>query len=148
MHHQTTERCLWQSDMLPEELWQCLAALHCCHRRWQRQIMLQLKTTQIRTPPLFFCPQRQRQFLALLPGGKTPVAHPCWFVLAGAEGLNGLSAQRLYAYSHNASSSTPAYPTEPSICSSIRRFISTAYSIGSSLTKGSMNPLTIIVDAS
>ena len=40
------------------------------------------------------------------------------------------------------------YPTVPSICSSIRRFISTAYSMGSSLTSGSMKPLTIIVEAS
>ena len=39
-------------------------------------------------------------------------------------------------------------PTEPSICSSISRFISTAYSIGSSLISGSMKPLTIIVLAS
>ena len=39
-------------------------------------------------------------------------------------------------------------PTVPSICNSIRRFISTAYSIGSSLTSGSMKPLTIIVAAS
>ena len=39
-------------------------------------------------------------------------------------------------------------PTEPSICSSISRFISTAYSMGSSLTSGSMNPPTIIVLAS
>ena len=37
---------------------------------------------------------------------------------------------------------------EPSICSSISRFISTAYSIGSSLVIGSMNPLTISLDAS
>src|SRR4028118_2165119 len=37
---------------------------------------------------------------------------------------------------------------EPSICSSIRRFISTAYSIGSSLTIGSMKPLTIRLEAS
>jgi hypothetical protein len=40
------------------------------------------------------------------------------------------------------------YPTVPSICNSIKRFISTAYSIGSSLTSGSMKPLTIIVAAS
>ena len=39
-------------------------------------------------------------------------------------------------------------PIEPSICSSIRRFISTAYSIGSSLTIGSMKPLTISLPAS
>jgi hypothetical protein len=38
-------------------------------------------------------------------------------------------------------------PIEPSICSSIRRFISTAYSIGSSLMNGSMNPLTISFEA-
>jgi hypothetical protein len=39
-----------------------------------------------------------------------------------------------------------AYPTAPAAAMliSIRRFISTAYSIGSSLTMGSMNPATII----
>ena len=40
------------------------------------------------------------------------------------------------------------YPTEPSICSWIRRFISTAYSSGSSFVIGSTKPLTIIADAS
>jgi len=39
-------------------------------------------------------------------------------------------------------------PTEPSIWSSIRRFSSTAYSIGSSRVIGSMNPFTIIAVAS
>ena len=39
-------------------------------------------------------------------------------------------------------------PTLPSIWSWISRFISTAYSIGSSLISGSMKPLTIIVLAS
>ena len=39
-------------------------------------------------------------------------------------------------------------PTDPSIWSWISLFISTAYSIGSSLTSGSMNPLTIRVEAS
>jgi hypothetical protein len=41
-----------------------------------------------------------------------------------------------------------SYPTDPSICSSISRFISTAYSMGSSFTRGSMKPLTIIELAS
>ncbi len=40
------------------------------------------------------------------------------------------------------------YPTVPSIWSWIKRFISTAYSMGSSLINGSMNPLTIMVLAS
>jgi hypothetical protein len=39
-------------------------------------------------------------------------------------------------------------PTEPSIWIWIRRFISTAYSSGSSLTIGSMKPATIIAEAS
>jgi hypothetical protein len=39
-------------------------------------------------------------------------------------------------------------PMLPSICNSMRRFISTAYSIGSSLTIGSMKPLTISFEAS
>src|SRR5207249_8539247 len=42
----------------------------------------------------------------------------------------------------------PRYPTEPVISSWIKRFSSTAYSIGSSLVKGSMKPFTIIVSAS
>src|SRR5713226_8197985 len=40
------------------------------------------------------------------------------------------------------------YPTDPSICSWIKRFISTAYSSGSSLVIGSTKPETIIADAS
>src|SRR5699024_6459447 len=39
-------------------------------------------------------------------------------------------------------------PTAPSICSSIRRFSSRAYSMGSSRAMGSMNPRTIIAMAS
>src|SRR5215212_6792658 len=41
-----------------------------------------------------------------------------------------------------------AQPTEPSICSWISRFISTAYSSGSSLVMGSTKPDTISADAS
>ena len=40
------------------------------------------------------------------------------------------------------------HPTEPSICSWISRFSSTAYSSGSSLVIGSTNPETIIAEAS
>ncbi len=40
------------------------------------------------------------------------------------------------------------HPTDPSIWSWISLFISTAYSMGSSLTSGSMKPLTIRVEAS
>jgi len=36
------------------------------------------------------------------------------------------------------------YPTEPSICSSIRRLHSTAYSMGRVRVMGSMKPLTIM----
>ena len=43
---------------------------------------------------------------------------------------------------------TAPQPTDPSIWSWMSLFISTAYSIGSSLTSGSMNPLTIRVEAS
>ena len=44
--------------------------------------------------------------------------------------------------------STSSQPTEPSICSWISRFISTAYSSGSSLVIGSTKPVTIIAQAS
>jgi len=40
------------------------------------------------------------------------------------------------------------YPIEPSISNLIRRFISTAYSIGNSFVNGSMKPITIISVAS
>jgi hypothetical protein len=40
-----------------------------------------------------------------------------------------------------------AQPTEPSICSSISRLHSTAYSIGSVRVTGSMNPLTTMLIA-
>ena len=72
--------------------------------------MLQLKTTQVGTPPLFLCPQRQRQLLTQLPGSQTSVAHPRRFVFGGAERFNGLSAQCLYSCTdrHNASSGAPA----------------------------------------
>src|SRR5690606_3100703 len=40
------------------------------------------------------------------------------------------------------------HPTAPSICSSISRFSSSAYSIGSSLAIGSMKPRTIMAIAS
>ncbi len=40
------------------------------------------------------------------------------------------------------------YPIDPSISNLIRRFISTAYSIGSSFVNGSMKPITIISVAS
>ncbi|MNN00693.1 hypothetical protein D3C81_1132930 [compost metagenome] len=36
------------------------------------------------------------------------------------------------------------YPMEPSISNLIKRFISTAYSIGSSFVNGSIKPITII----
>lgn len=42
---------------------------------------------------------------------------------------------------------TPAQPTEPSIWSSMSRLSSTAYSMGSSLTIGSMKPATTIAVA-
>ena len=45
------------------------------------------------------------------------------------------------------SQAVPAQPTEPSICSSISRLHSTAYSIGSVRVTGSMKPLTIMLIA-
>jgi Domain of unknown function (DUF222) len=44
--------------------------------------------------------------------------------------------------------SSQLYPIAPSIWSSIRRFSSTAYSMGSSRVMGSMNPFTIMAVAS
>jgi len=49
---------------------------------------------------------------------------------------------------HHSSFGQSTHPTEPSIWSWMSLFISTAYSMGSSLTRGSMKPLTIRVDDS
>ena len=57
-------------------------------------------------------------------------------------GLSTLGAARSRPAERTPSGAPPAQPTLPSICSSIRRLHSTAYSIGSVRVIGSMKPLT------
>src|ERR671937_553720 len=79
-------------------------------------------------------PSRSLFFIhVLLPG--------CWVRRSHAQ-----SARDLYAAPP--SRRLAHYPTDPSICSWISRFISTAYSSGSSFVIGSTKPLTISADAS
>ena len=61
----------------------------------------------------------------------------------------GLEVLALGPHRHDSEprSARPDQPTEPSICSSIKRLHSTAYSIGSVLVIGSMNPLTTMPTA-
>ena len=82
-----------------------------------------IEATQVGEPPRLFPVRRHRQRVVHRLGS-----------LAHARQPGGLG-QRVQ-------------PTDPSICSWIRRFISTAYSSGSSLVIGSMKPETIMAEAS
>jgi hypothetical protein len=75
------------------------------------------------------------------PGAATKEQHPAERVVA-PPAITGVAprAQPRVA--------TEGHPTAPSICSSINRFSSSAYSIGSSFAIGSTNPRTIIAIAS
>src|SRR5262245_2119134 len=121
MHDQTTDRCLRQHHVFHEEGRQVLTALDGWHLRWERQVMCQLKTTQVSASPLFFCPQWQRQLLAQAPGSQAPVTHPRGFMFGGAERFYSLSAQCLYSCTdrHNASSYGPGL-NRPNLPSAVR----------------------------
>ncbi len=82
------------------------------------------------------------------PGPCECSTSPCW---AGWPGcwLDGLRADDLLLQAFSVRTvGRSGQPTAPSICSSIRRFSSRAYSIGSSRAIGSMKPRTIIAIAS
>ena len=73
------------------------------------------------------------RFVSALPG--VSLRSPCWLREAGGAGLERLLEDR-------------PQPTAPSICSSISRFSSSAYSIGSSRAMGSTKPRTMVAAAS
>ena len=80
-----------------------------------------------------------------------PAARRCSMAHAGSPADAARSTARDVQRTSNpvvVESSVGRHPTEPSIWSWISRFISTAYSIGSSFTIGSMKPDTIIAAAS
>jgi hypothetical protein len=62
--------------------------------------------------------------------------------------LGAQNQQKAVFAGNTASNLNLLYPIEPSISNLIRRFISTAYSIGSSFVNGSIKPMTIICVAS
>src|SRR5207342_3737661 len=85
---------------------------------------VRVEAAEVREAPRLLAVGRDRERLVRRPGS-----------LAGTRQPGGLGRRR-----HQ--------PTEPSIWSWISRFISTAYSSGSSLVMGSTKPLTIIALAS
>ena len=93
---------------------------------------VQREVRHVGVAPLLRLVRRQRQHLELREGA-----------LADRAGGTGCDRQRI-----ERSTIERRHPTEPSICSSTRRFSSTAYSIGSSRVIGSMKPFTIIAVAS
>src|SRR5213075_2031821 len=105
-----------------------------------------LERAEIRAPPQLVVAAWQRQRAERGDRGATALERPC----ALARGLR--ARERRLGPRLRQRGDRPrgdrAHPTEPSICSWIRRFISTAYSIGSSFTTGSMKPETIIAAAS
>ena len=80
-------------------------------------------------------------------GGAAFVAHPGRHRLGGDQVFEGVPVESRRR-GGGSGGSGHRQPTDPSICSWMSLFISTAYSIGSSFTSGSMNPPTIIVLAS
>ncbi len=111
-----------------------------CHRHAQR---IQRETTQRCAPPGFFFLMRERHLLRQRPGGAPRGAHPVGFGIQVGQRLNVARAHSRKIWGCLCG----AHPTEPSICRSISRFNSTAYSIGNSFTNGSKKPLTIIAAA-
>ena len=125
-------------------------------------VILQLETGEPRAPPGFFVIGRPRRSFKDLPCGIPYLLQPVWlgeacaYLLGCDRKREGVEAKGFRC--HNMFSteacpvyrfpSLPTYPILPSIWSWIRRFISTAYSMGSSFTSGSMNPPTIMLAAS
>ena len=113
-------------------------------RRVEQQLAVARQRVQLGAAPLLLLAGRRRRRGGALPPAGAEVAQPVGLVepvadapdRVGVEGRCGL---------REASS---AQPTAPSIWSWMRRFISTAYSIGSSFTIGSMKPFTIMALAS
>src|SRR6187401_1242028 len=95
---------------------------------------------QVGTPPLLLLASGRWRALRSRPPCQAQVAEPPGFLEAFADAPDRVSVER--------EGGGRRHPTAPSIWSWIRRFISTAYSIGSSLTIGSMKPFTIIALAS
>ncbi len=95
-----------------------------CLRGRRRRIRVQAEPAHISAPPLFLGRARPLHVIEALSGLRAQGPHPC----------------RFETFCH--------HPTVPVISSSIRRFSSTAYSIGSCLTSGSRKPLTIMREAS
>ncbi len=90
---------------------------------------------------------RERE-VELLEGGVLQPSRPRNVGSSMARTRSAAAAARSVRNTDVASGASWGQPIDPSICSSMSRFISTAYSMGSSLTIGSMKPFTIILDAS
>ena len=95
----------------------------------------EVEALQVGAPPLLLGAGGHRQPLVGGPRRAPADADPFRLAVERGKLLHGLEAK-----AH--------YPTDPSISSWMRRLSSTAYSSGSSLVKGSMKPLTIMVSAS
>ena len=133
--------------------------------KWPRTPGVWLKKPQVCAHPVFIVSAGQGHRLPVLEGNAPPLLFPKRCGSLGEQLLKSSRTKlsrsksgslrrscrrsgRSSKWGHDFQCSRSAHPTDPSICSSISRFISTAYSIGSSLTSGSIKPLTIIVLAS
>ena len=99
-----------------------------------------------RAAPLLLLPARPAGLLGAAPPGDAQVAEPVGLATSRAEARDRRRVER--SRRRRGHRSGLGHPTAPSIWSWMRRFISTAYSIGSSLTIGSMKPFTIMALAS
>ncbi len=113
-------------------------------RRRGRTEAVQPEGPQFGPLPLFLAAVGQSHLAEALPGLAAITGEPLGLAPRLQKGREGLVGKARLGGGVD----DIAHPTVPSICNWMRRFISTAYSMGSSLTSGSMKPLTIIVLAS
>src|SRR5439155_7703600 len=106
-----------------------------------------LKPAEVRAPPQLVRIARERECAGDSHRRAPAIERPLRLTRLGGARQRALSPFEVETGRHR-EVRCRRHPTEPSIWSWIRRFISTAYSIGSSFTIGSMKPDTIIPAAS
>ena len=113
-------------------------------RNVEQQLGIARQGVERGAAPLLLLAGGHRRQRGALPPSRAKRAQPVGFVQSVADAPDRIGVERRCGLREG----HRAQPTAPSIWSWMRRFISTAYSIGSSLTIGSMNPLTIMAAAS
>ena len=106
-------------------------------RGWRGGVALERKRASVGEAPFFVVTRGHRQRLKRVPALLTEDGEP----ILSAE-LGGLGRLQTDVEDAGGSGGDGVHPTDPSICSSMRRFSSTEYSIGNSFTRSLTKPFT------